>query len=220
MKHLLITYHMSRNWGTASKPQHEIAETCIVLPMNDDIAEDILEKGMDSAYLSASSLGKVYLALSYISEIQDYHYEGFCTAEEVVLTENGYVSVEKEVGTQSARETDEKPFNPFYDSKFLFRKIGETDGRMPVEMYEDDLCLLRDEANGIYNQRKNDTPGRGIYDPELEAIFAVSCEADRPEDSSYQLLAKTSDETLLEILKEVQCVLDRFRKNQGVTDAV
>lgn len=218
MKHLCITYHMNRNWGTVIEPRMETAETCIVLPMKDDIAEDILEKGADSKHVSF--MGLVYLALSRISEMQDYHYAGFCTAEEVVLTENGYIPVEQENSTQRHCEPEKGPFNPFYDSKFLFRKIGETDGRMPIEMYEDDLCLLRDEVNGIYNQRKNGTPGRGVYDPELEAIFAVSCEADRPEDSSYRLLAKTSDETLLEILKEVQCVLDRFRKNQGVTDAV
>lgn len=35
MKHISITYHMSR--------EGEIAETCIILPMEDQIASDILE---------------------------------------------------------------------------------------------------------------------------------------------------------------------------------
>lgn len=220
MKHLLITYHMSRNWGTASKPRRETAETCIVLPMNDDIAEDILEKGIDSAYLSASSLGKVYLALSYISEMQDYHYESFCTAEEVILTENGYVPVEKDNGPQKSTESDKSDFNPFYDSKFLFKKIGEVDARMLVEMYEEDLCQLRDEADNILTQRRRGVPGWGVYNPYLDAAFAVGFENEPAEIREYKLLASLSDETILEILKEVQGAICRIHSDQDTTGAV
>lgn len=219
MKHLCITYHMHRNWGTASRPQNEIAETCIVLPMNDDIADDILEKGADSKYLNAASLGTVYLALSYISQIQDYHYDSFCAAEEVDLMESGYIPVEKENNAQRSCEPEGKSFNPFYDSKFLFKRIGESEARMLVEMYEEDLCQLRDEADNILTQRKRGVPGWGVYNPTLDAVFAVGLTDDPADKREYQLLANHSDETLLEILKEVQGAICRIHSNQGITDA-
>ena len=220
MKHLCITYHMHRNWGTASKPQVETAETCIVLPMNDDIAEDILEKGMDSAYLSKSSLGKIYLALSYIAQIQDYHYSDFCCAEEVVLTENGYIPAEKDKAANANEKPQDKPFNPFYDSKFLFKRIGETDARMLVEIHEEDLSQLRDEADNIITQRRRGTPGWGIFNPYLDVAFSVGFESEPAETREYKLLATLSDETLLEILKEVQGAICRIHSNQGTDNAV
>lgn len=73
MKHLSITYHMT-------KPG-EIAETCITLPMEEKIADEILEKGDRSIHLEAAANGEVYRALRSISSIQGYEYAGFCCAE-------------------------------------------------------------------------------------------------------------------------------------------
>lgn len=85
MKRLCITYHMHRNHGTVCDPKMETAETCITLPMRDDIADDILEKGEDSKYMKRMAIGYVSGILSELSEIQGYYYSGFCTAEEVEL---------------------------------------------------------------------------------------------------------------------------------------
>lgn len=85
MKHLCITYHMEKNHGTASRPKMETAETCITLPMQDHIADDILKNGEDSQYMSRMAVGYVTAILSELSEIQGYHYSGFCSAEEVEL---------------------------------------------------------------------------------------------------------------------------------------
>lgn len=95
MKSLCITYHMHRNY-----PRKEVAETCITLPMKDEIARDILERGEKSRYLDPTKIsdgmtpvsgGVVYEALCRLSEIQGYRYESFCTAEEVCL--NGEMEV-------------------------------------------------------------------------------------------------------------------------------
>ena len=42
MKHICITYHMTR--------PHEVAETCITIAMADGIAKDLLKKQENSAY--------------------------------------------------------------------------------------------------------------------------------------------------------------------------
>lgn len=86
MKRLNITYHMEKNHGTLSQPKMETAETCITLPMQDHIADDILQKGEDSRYMKRIAIGYVSGILNELSEVQGYHYSGFCTAEEVELT--------------------------------------------------------------------------------------------------------------------------------------
>ena len=79
MKKLLITYNM----------QNDIVdcETCIVLPMTDEIARDILEKGWESSYLDGLGIdgteGEIHRILRTLSEIQGYEFAGFCTAEEI-----------------------------------------------------------------------------------------------------------------------------------------
>lgn len=73
MKHICITYHMR-------KPG-EIAETCITLPMEEKIADDILEKGDRSIHLEPAANGEIYRALRSISSIQGYEYACFRCAE-------------------------------------------------------------------------------------------------------------------------------------------
>ena len=46
MKKVLITYHMTNG--------EEDAETCIALPMADEVAEDVLTWGDDSRYIRRS----------------------------------------------------------------------------------------------------------------------------------------------------------------------
>ena len=78
MKKLLITYNMQNDI--------EDCETCIVLPMTDEIARDILEKGWESSYLDGLGIdgteGEIHRNLT-LSEIQGYEFAGFCTAEEI-----------------------------------------------------------------------------------------------------------------------------------------
>ena len=99
MKHICITYHMYRNY-----PRKETAETCITLPMAEVIADDVVENGTTSKYLLPRTLdddlcvipgGVIYEALCRLSEMQGYRYEGFCTAEEVCLTDAGEVPVKE-----------------------------------------------------------------------------------------------------------------------------
>lgn len=79
MKKLLITYNMENDL--------ENCETCIVLPMTDEIAKDILEKGWESSHLDGLGIdgteGKIHRILRTVSEIQGYEFAGFCTAEEI-----------------------------------------------------------------------------------------------------------------------------------------
>ena len=51
MKHISITYHMSR--------EGEIAETCIILPMEDQIASDILEHQEESRHVREDGCGTI-----------------------------------------------------------------------------------------------------------------------------------------------------------------
>lgn len=66
MRHICITYHMHR--------ENEDAETCIVLPMTEEIANDILTNGEDSEHLAQN--GKVRHILENLSTIQGYEFEG------------------------------------------------------------------------------------------------------------------------------------------------
>lgn len=79
MKKLLITYNMMNDF--------EEVETCIVLPMADTIAADILAMGWESKYLDGLFIdgreGEIHSILRTVSSIQGYEYAGFCTAEEM-----------------------------------------------------------------------------------------------------------------------------------------
>lgn len=82
--HLCITYLMHKNHGTCIDPRMEYVETCATIAMHEDYAEDILVHGAESGYLS-KLCGKVYIPLSYISELQGYYYSDFCAAELIRL---------------------------------------------------------------------------------------------------------------------------------------
>lgn len=76
MKHLCITYHMS-------KPG-EIAETCITLPMEDYAAGEIMEfqdeiQSMKQNTMSVAALEKL---LQSMARLQGYEKAEFCSAEE------------------------------------------------------------------------------------------------------------------------------------------
>ena len=76
MRHLCITYHMS-------KPG-EVAETCITLPMEDDAAREILRfqdevESMKQDYMSVATLEKL---LQSMARLQGYERAEFCRAEE------------------------------------------------------------------------------------------------------------------------------------------
>lgn len=75
MKKICITYHMSRT--------DEGAETCITLPMADEIANDILKKGERSEHLSMMRNGEVYRLLRSLSAIQGYEYDRAYYFEEI-----------------------------------------------------------------------------------------------------------------------------------------
>lgn len=76
MKNIIITYHMSR--------ESEVAETCIKLPMQEHIADDILERQGDSQYVKQGSMSitAVKLILNNLAELQGYYDAAFCMAEE------------------------------------------------------------------------------------------------------------------------------------------
>ena len=76
MRHLCITYHMS-------KPG-EVAETCITLQMEDDAAREILRfqdevESMKQDYMSVAALEKL---LQSMAKLQGYEKAEFCCAEE------------------------------------------------------------------------------------------------------------------------------------------
>ena len=75
MKKINITYHMEKG--------SEIAESCIILPMEDIVAEDILKNGEDSEHLSMMRNGEVYRLLRSLAAIQGYEYIGACCPMEV-----------------------------------------------------------------------------------------------------------------------------------------
>lgn len=76
MKHLCITYHMS-------KPG-EVAETCITLPMEDYAAGEIMEfqdelQSMKKHFFFVAALEKI---LQSMARLQGYEKAEFCSAEE------------------------------------------------------------------------------------------------------------------------------------------
>ena len=84
MKKVLITYHMTNG--------EEDAETCIALPMADEVAEDVLTWGdvgmdvdervfFDDRALHGQRGGAVRQALDALARMQGYSYTMFCTAE-------------------------------------------------------------------------------------------------------------------------------------------
>lgn len=74
MKRINIVYQMEKGI--------EIAESCITLPMEDTVAEDILKNGKDSEYLCMMRNGEVYRLLRSLAAIQGYAYIGTCCPRE------------------------------------------------------------------------------------------------------------------------------------------
>lgn len=71
MKHICITYHMRR--------EDETAETCIVLPMEDENADELLAEQDEWRQLMEGAALDVLLRK--LSILQGYQYDGFRTAE-------------------------------------------------------------------------------------------------------------------------------------------
>lgn len=73
MTKVRIFYRMDRK----TESGRENAETCITLPMAHEDAVDLLEDGADSATYLVFVKG----ILENLAMLQDYEYEGFCSAE-------------------------------------------------------------------------------------------------------------------------------------------
>ena len=71
MMNVCITYHMKR--------EHEIAETCITLPMEDNKAMELLATQNEWWQLMAGAALDVLL--HKLSLLQGYMYDDFCMAE-------------------------------------------------------------------------------------------------------------------------------------------
>ncbi len=72
MTNICITYHMKR--------EHEIAETCIVLPMEDCKAAELL--ATQDEWWQLMEGAALDVLLRKLSILQGYMYAGFCTAEQ------------------------------------------------------------------------------------------------------------------------------------------
>ncbi len=72
MKRICFTYQMS-------KP-HESVESCITLPIPEDIVSEVLEKGGESQFLGSNSiLTKIFINLAWL---QGYNFTGVVAVEE------------------------------------------------------------------------------------------------------------------------------------------
>ena len=81
MKHVCLTYHMTR--------PNEVAETCITLPLDDSIAKDLLKNQENSAYVVAPRSHRrpsIPALLSQLAALQGYDTADFCCAEETTPT--------------------------------------------------------------------------------------------------------------------------------------
>lgn len=80
MKHVCITYHMT-------KP-NEVAETCITLPLDNSIADDLLAHQEGSAYVQGHKRFtrlSIPGLLNQLAVLQGYDTADFCCAEEARL---------------------------------------------------------------------------------------------------------------------------------------
>lgn len=72
-KYICITYHMAKLDG-------ETAETCIDLPMDEKIADDILRAQRDSRYVKDAAW-PIASILQNLAKLQGYDSSAFCMAE-------------------------------------------------------------------------------------------------------------------------------------------
>lgn len=73
MKHVCVTYHMTRR----IEGGRETVESCITLPMSDDSAKDLIEKGEESP----TYIALVNDILDNLSGLLGLDYVGFCSAK-------------------------------------------------------------------------------------------------------------------------------------------
>lgn len=88
MKHVCITYHMTRPSEAAETRPSEAAETCVTIAMTDDIAADLLERQEDSDYVRIRSrFTRLSISglLNQLAVLQGYDTADFCCAEEAKL---------------------------------------------------------------------------------------------------------------------------------------
>ena len=190
MKRLCITYHMYRNY-----PRKETAETCITLPMTQAIADDILENGENSKYLAPATVGEdmsanaggvIYEALCRLSEMQGYHYEGFCTAEAVFAT--GEIEV------------------PLGERFLIHFNEGPREGTsfQLVELTLDELQAIKIEATHILKCR---AAGKSsVANVHYDSPFRTS---DVVEETDAQLMVHMYDNQLEALLSAVKAVMKR-----------
>ena len=123
MRRVSIMYHMHIDHSKPSDDYpHKIesVETCITLPMRDEVAEDLLKNGAESRYLC--SMGEVRLILERISELQGYYYSGVCFIEE-----------------ELREDSEKKILSPNEYLKMVIGKDIKIAGNNPVEEIENIL---------------------------------------------------------------------------------
>ena len=80
MKHVCITYHMTR--------PNEVAETCVTIALDDAIADDLLRHQERSAYVQDHKRFtrlSIPALLNQLAALQGYGTADFCCAEEAKL---------------------------------------------------------------------------------------------------------------------------------------
>lgn len=80
MKHVCITYHMTR--------PNEVAETCTIIALDDAIADDLLRHQERSAYVQGHKRFtrlSIPALLNQLAALQSYDRATFCCAEEAKL---------------------------------------------------------------------------------------------------------------------------------------
>lgn len=81
MKHVCITYHMTR--------PREVAETCTTIALDDAIADDLLQHQERSAYVQGHKRFtrlSIPALLNQLAALQGYDAATFCCTEETTLT--------------------------------------------------------------------------------------------------------------------------------------
>lgn len=86
-KYICITYHMAKLDG-------ETAETCIDLPMDEKIADDILRAQRDSRYVKDAAW-PIASILQNLAKLQGYDSSAFCMAEKSNLYLVDFALVER-----------------------------------------------------------------------------------------------------------------------------
>lgn len=208
---LRVTFIMCRDRGPAGKPNVSVIETSVVLPMQDNIAADVLLNGHNSQHLSHHTNGVLYSALCTVAQLQGYVYGGFCKAEPVAIrkdirSQQGCKNPSADCPRVQAKPV--KPSTPRHTGQFVYRRIGCIGTEKTVDMMDfGDLHYLKMEIDSIRIQRATGKPGLGIYDPELEGMFAAADACELPGQRMFSILARMSDRELFLMEVEVSTAL-------------